>query len=150
MHKLTWPKASFQEIHSYLATESKCLVCRGKGKKVGRARELLLGILLIWTLQAMHMIGLPKPVDWADQCWPTPFKLTAVQLYFLSDHWTERMLWSSCLIFTAILWQYNVHCCFLFIEVHLSFFLPFLTHTSLHRHHYNFFSFSTEIALMQH
>jgi len=27
----------------------------------------------------MHTIGLPKPVDWADQCWPTTSKPTAAQ-----------------------------------------------------------------------
>lgn len=63
MHKLTWPKASFQEIHSYLAAESKCLVSGGKGKKGRGVRELLLRILLIGTSQMMHIIGLPKPVD---------------------------------------------------------------------------------------
>lgn len=34
MHKLTWPKASFQGIYSYLTAESKCLVSRGNGKGV--------------------------------------------------------------------------------------------------------------------
>lgn len=128
MHKLTWPKASFQEIHSYLAAESKYLVSWDKGKEVEGAKELLLNILFIWTSQMMHIIGLANPVDWADQSWPTTSRLTAAQLYFLSAHWTERTLWSSCLIFIAILWQYKVHCCFLFIE-HIFHFSPLFSST---------------------
>lgn len=149
MHKLTWPKASFQGIYSYLTAESKCLVSRGNGKGVRGIEEFLLSFPLICMSQMIHIAGLPKPVDWADQCWPTTSKLTAAQLYFLSACRTERTLRNSCLIFTAIQWQYSVQCCFPFTEAHLLVFYLFFTHTSLHGLHYNFMFFSIEITLLQ-
>lgn len=70
------------------------------------------------------------PSPWIEQISADllPLNSQPLGLYFLSAHWTERALWSSCLIFTAFLWQYNIHCCFPFIEVYLSYF-PFFSLT---------------------